>query len=66
MQAWDVALTDKGPSLLEINFNGGMRLPQLVAGRGLYHGYFQQLLKWHRYPPTILRGLGVGLGWWQV
>jgi glutathione synthase/RimK-type ligase-like ATP-grasp enzyme len=53
MQAWDIALTDKGPTFLEVNVNGGMRLPQLVAGRGLYHGYFRELLKRHRYPARL-------------
>jgi hypothetical protein len=53
MQAWDVALTDHGPVLLEVNVNGGMRLPQLVAGRGLYHGDFRDFLEQHRYPAKL-------------
>jgi hypothetical protein len=51
MQAWDIALTDRGPVLLEVNVNGGMRLPQLVAERGLYQGEFKEFLKKYGYPP---------------
>jgi glutathione synthase/RimK-type ligase-like ATP-grasp enzyme len=50
MQAWDVALTDRGPVLLEVNVNGGMRLPQLVVDSGLYQGEFKEFLKNHGYP----------------
>jgi hypothetical protein len=50
MQAWDVALTDRGPVLLEVNVNGGMRLPQLVIDTGLYRGHFKQFLKQYGYP----------------
>lgn len=45
MQAWDVALTSRGPVLLELNVNGGMRLPQLAAGAGLYRGEFRTFLQ---------------------
>jgi hypothetical protein len=50
MQAWDVALTDRGPVLLEVNVNGGMRLPQLVMNAGLYQGQFQEFLREYDYP----------------
>jgi hypothetical protein len=50
MQAWDIALTDRGPVLLEVNVNGGMRLPQLVINTGLYRGHFKQFLRQYGYP----------------
>jgi glutathione synthase/RimK-type ligase-like ATP-grasp enzyme len=50
MQAWDIALTSKGPVILEVNVNGGMRLPQLVAQRGLYTDEFREFLNGFGYP----------------
>ena len=35
-QAWDVALTDQGPLLLELNVGGDVNLPQYAFGRGVY------------------------------
>ena len=34
-QSWDVALTDKGPVLLEVNFGGDLNLAQLAHGTGV-------------------------------
>lgn len=51
LQAWDIALTDAGPTLLEVNVNGGMRLPQLVRQAGLYSGDVEALLNRRGYPP---------------
>ncbi len=31
LQHWDVALTDRGPVILELNVAGGLRTPQIVA-----------------------------------
>lgn len=50
MQAWDIALTSTGPVFLEVNINGGMRLPQLVRQGGLYSGDFQNFLGNYNYP----------------
>ncbi|HEX5473880.1 MAG TPA: sugar-transfer associated ATP-grasp domain-containing protein [Vicinamibacterales bacterium] len=50
MQAWDVALTARGPVLLEVNVNGGMRLPQLCADAGLLRGEFAEWLSRFGYP----------------
>lgn len=33
-QAWDIALTDRGPVPLEINYFGDVDLPQFATGRG--------------------------------
>ncbi len=35
IQAWDVALTDAGPMLLELNIGGDFNLPQIASGTGL-------------------------------
>ena len=49
MQAWDVALTERGPVLLEVNIIGGVRLPQLVINRGMFHGSLRAFLNRHGY-----------------
>jgi glutathione synthase/RimK-type ligase-like ATP-grasp enzyme len=36
LQHWDIALTDHGPVILEINVEGGLRTHQVVARRGIY------------------------------
>lgn len=35
MQAWDIAPTDKGPYLIEVNGLGDYTLPQIAHGKGL-------------------------------
>ena len=35
LQHWDIALTDRGPVILEINVDGGMRTHQIVQQRGI-------------------------------
>ena len=35
-QHWDIAFTDQGPLLLEVNTGGGLNLHQLAHDRGLY------------------------------
>lgn len=35
-QHWDVALTDQGPRILEVNVTGGIDIVQYAAGKGLY------------------------------
>lgn len=34
-QSWDIALTDQGPVLLEVNFGGDLNLAQLAEGMGV-------------------------------
>jgi hypothetical protein len=58
MQAWDVALTSRGPVLLEVNVNGGMRLPQLSAEAGLLRGEFAAFLSGFGFPGPIQNGRG--------
>lgn len=38
VQAWDVALTDEGPLLLELNVGGDVNLPQHALDAGVYDG----------------------------
>ncbi len=42
LQHWDVALTDRGPVVLEMNVEGGMRAHQIVQQRGIYDMRIQQ------------------------
>jgi hypothetical protein len=53
MQAWDVALTSRGPVLLEVNVNGGMTLPQLCVRSGIHQGAFAEFLANYGYPARI-------------
>jgi hypothetical protein len=50
MQAWDIALTSRGPVILEVNVNGGMRLPQLTRQGGLYTEEMRHFLASFGYP----------------
>jgi hypothetical protein len=34
-QSWDIALTDRGPIILEANYGGDLNLGQLAWGRGV-------------------------------
>lgn len=45
MQAWDIALTDRGPVLVEVNIGGDFNLPQLAHGRGLMDERFRAFLE---------------------
>lgn len=45
LQAWDVALTDRGPMLLELNFMGDVSLPQHAFGEGIYRGRLKAALE---------------------
>ncbi len=38
MQAWDIAVTDRGPVLMEINIGGDYNLPQLAHHKGMLDG----------------------------
>jgi len=42
-QAWDVALTQEGPLLLELNVGGDVNLPQYAFGRGVYRDALRAL-----------------------
>jgi glutathione synthase/RimK-type ligase-like ATP-grasp enzyme len=44
MQAWDVAPTDRGPVLVEVNIGGDFNLPQLAHRTGLMDDRFRALL----------------------
>jgi hypothetical protein len=44
IQAWDVALTDRGPIPLEVNVVGSLFIPQLIRQRGLLTDEFLGLV----------------------
>ncbi len=44
MQAWDIAATDRGPVLVEVNIGGDFNLPQLAHRRGLMDDRFRCFL----------------------
>lgn len=44
LQAWDVALTDRGPVLLEVNIGGDFNLPQLALAAGIMSNTFEDFL----------------------
>lgn len=44
-QSWDVALTDQGPILLEVNFGGDLNLAQLAEGRGVLDDEYRARLR---------------------
>ena len=43
-QSWDVALTDSGPVLLEVNFGGDLNLAQLAPGAGVLDDLYREHL----------------------
>jgi len=45
MQGWDVALTDQGPRLIEVNGVGDYNLPQIAYGSGLLDREFLAFLE---------------------
>jgi hypothetical protein len=45
IQAWDVALAEGGPCLLEVNIGGDFVLPQVALGRGIATDDFMAVLK---------------------
>ena len=45
VQSWDVAFSDKGPILLEVNFGGDLNLSQLASGQGIMDSSFCRILR---------------------
>ena len=64
-QSWDVALTDRGPVLLELNWGGDLNLAQLAYGQGVLDETFAGHLEANRYERSRserkLMSLRVGL-----
>jgi hypothetical protein len=50
MQAWDVAVCDRGPVIIEANVGGAFNLPQLAAGAGLLDEHFARFLEQNTPP----------------
>jgi hypothetical protein len=51
IQNWDVALSDRGPLLMEVNFRGDLDLTQLAGGIGVADA------DWHRFMDACRRRL---------
>ena len=49
-QSWDVALTDRGPVLLEVNFGGDLNLAQLAHGAGVLDDTYAAHVRRCGYP----------------
>jgi len=45
LQAWDMAITERGPVMLEINFAGDFSIPQRAAGKGLLNGRLREFIE---------------------
>jgi hypothetical protein len=64
-QSWDVALTDRGPVLLEVNWGGDLNLAQLAYGRGILDETYVAHLRANGYDrrraDRRLRSLRAGL-----
>lgn len=44
-QSWDIAVTDQGPVLLEVNFGGDLNLAQLAEGKGVLDSDYRAHLR---------------------
>ena len=44
-QSWDVAITERGPVFLEVNFGGDLNLAQLAEGRGVLDDEYRAHLR---------------------
>lgn len=45
IQHWDIALSDRGPVVLEVNIGGDLDLPQLARGEGFLDADFEEFRK---------------------
>ena len=48
-QSWDIAVAERGPVILEVNFGGDLNLSQLASGRGTLDAIYQAHLERHGY-----------------
>ncbi len=58
LQAWDVAICEEGPVVLEVNVGGDFNLPQIATGRGLLDERFRRFLDTCRKTPAVERRWG--------
>jgi hypothetical protein len=52
-QAWDVAICTDGPVVIEVNWFGGLGVPQLAYRRGFLEGEFLELLRERDLEPLL-------------
>lgn len=45
LQGWDIAISDEGPLLIEVNRRPSLETPQMVVQRGLAQGAFKDFLR---------------------
>jgi hypothetical protein len=50
MQHWDVAMTRRGPVVMEMNFIGGVEGTQFHGPPGLYTEQYRSFAAGHKYP----------------
>lgn len=51
IQSWDIALTDRGPTMIELNFGGDPMLVQLAHDGGIYDAQFREIVS-RRHEPS--------------
>ena len=61
-QSWDIAVTDHGPVILEVNFGGDLNLSQIASGRGALEFNLPQPFReaWLHTHSGVRRWRGVG------
>jgi hypothetical protein len=53
-QSWDVAITDRGPILIEVNSKGNFSGPQNASGKGVLNERYKEHLRRCGYRHTSL------------
>ncbi len=61
-QSWDIALTPKGPVVMEVNWGGDLNLHQLAHGRGALTPTFATHLRRHGYEGKLPAVIDPGVG----
>ena len=54
LQGWDIAPSDHGPVLVEVNVGGDFTLPQLGTGTGMLDDRFRKYLDEHSFQPMAM------------
>ena len=62
IQAWDIAMSESGPLLMECNSGGDFSPPQLAWGEGVLDERFRALLQERGYRPQPLARIPLAMG----